>query len=624
MSLFHSLDGQDDEARIALQKDLSSIFLFSNADLYYRSIEFSLLLQCFYIALWCTNFAIIGVEVQNIIKWEILLFIPIPLNFLLLKLILNFACLLRSLSVLDEDIAARICEDALDERVVTQRLRKMVRTTLSEIEPDKNNWHYFLNEVFGHYVPESRSGVSPKQFTLFLHGIQIHLSKDSVKRIFHVIDFDQSGYITWDELSSIIFPELLSSKRKEIEKETETEREKEREREKEADSVREKKVENENERKFEKDKGTEKLKGKEKEKEKRKEKEKEQGKICLDEIYHPSDFKLKALLSDQNPIPNNNNNVRKNSGNNVLNSNKKDKKTVKDNREIKININDDNNTNVDLIPTPVVAVRSLRSLPTSKIESDINLDLKQMNKKNKDNIHINYQKIKNKNEEEMDYKKEKEHDKDRGEKEKYNIEEKEIGNGTKKEIDEKKKLIEFTTDRMVPSEVARNRTVSFSDENKSVFIDEEENFRPSVVTFNPDPEFDSFYDMNTCPSERSNDIDDDDDDDDDNNSNNNDNYNNTNDYNDYNDIHNDDNNDNYDKYNKLNNNNNNINKLKGIEVAGEDDNNDEYQDNILLNPCNNYNDFNHLEKIEEGEEEEDDGDDDDKEGKKNLKFTCHK
>jgi hypothetical protein len=43
----------------ALLTDWSSIFLWSNPDLYYRAIEFSLLLQCVYVALWCTNFAVI-------------------------------------------------------------------------------------------------------------------------------------------------------------------------------------------------------------------------------------------------------------------------------------------------------------------------------------------------------------------------------------------------------------------------------------------------------------------------------------------------------------------------------------------------------------------------------------
>jgi Ca2+-binding EF-hand superfamily protein len=195
--------------RIALQKDLSSIFLWGNSDLYFRAIEFSLLLQCVYIALWCTNFALVAAEADDSVKWELFLLIPIPLNFLLLKLILNFACVLRSASVLDEEIAVKICEEAIDERVVTQRLRKMVRTSLLDIEPVKSNWSLFLTEVFAHYVPDNRPGLSTKQFSLFLHGIQIHLSKKSIQRIFKVIDFDHSGYITWTEFSSIVFPELF-------------------------------------------------------------------------------------------------------------------------------------------------------------------------------------------------------------------------------------------------------------------------------------------------------------------------------------------------------------------------------------------------------------------------------
>ena len=158
-------------------------------------------------------------DTARAVKWEMFLLIPIPLNFFLLKLVLNFACVLRSAIVLDEEIAVKICEDALDERVVTQRLRKMVRTALTEIEPLKANWTPFLREVFYHYVPDNRPGVSPKQFTLFLHGIQIHISKKSVHRIFKVIDFDQSGFITWTEFSSVVFPELfgpLSGKKSRI------------------------------------------------------------------------------------------------------------------------------------------------------------------------------------------------------------------------------------------------------------------------------------------------------------------------------------------------------------------------------------------------------------------------
>jgi hypothetical protein len=39
---------------------------------------------------------------------------------------------------------------------MTVRLRKMVRTTLSEIEPDERNWAPFLSEVFQYYVSDYR------------------------------------------------------------------------------------------------------------------------------------------------------------------------------------------------------------------------------------------------------------------------------------------------------------------------------------------------------------------------------------------------------------------------------------------------------------------------------------
>jgi hypothetical protein len=192
----------------ALLTDRSSIFLWSNPDLYYRAIEFSLLLQCVYIALWCTNFAVIALPSETPAQWEILLLIPVPLNFYILKLVLNFACVLRSASELDEEIAVKICEDAADERVVTQRLRTMVRAALLDIEPNKASWPLFLCELFSYHIPENKGGLPKKPFKVFLHGLKIYLSENSVHKIFKVIDFDHNGFISYSEFFDIVFPEL--------------------------------------------------------------------------------------------------------------------------------------------------------------------------------------------------------------------------------------------------------------------------------------------------------------------------------------------------------------------------------------------------------------------------------
>ena len=535
---------------------MNSIFLFSHSDLYYRSIEFSLLLQCFYIALWCTNFAIVGTDVTNIVKWEILLFIPIPLNFLILKLILNFASLLRSLSVLDEDIAARICEDALDERVVTQRLRKMVRTTLSEIEPEKENWHFFLNEVFSHYVPESKSGVSPKQFTLFLHGIQIHISIKSVKRIFSVIDFDQSGYITWDELSSIIFPELLNgSKRKE------------------------KEIENEKIRGIE----IRRLKGNGISGEK----------LGIDDVY-VSTLNAKTLSYDNNPNNNNNNNNdiknksnnkidvknnkfgRKSSGNEIFTKQKKDLKLPKNENQTEMKIIQ-NDTDIDLIPKPVI-IRNLKSLP-STIEKVLNDDIEKMNKKDKNEMKNKGKMINEEDVKITDKEKQKQ------------IKQENIHNENGDE-NIKNQKIELSGDRGLTVESGREKNVYFSDERDNYISNVKDSSHPSIVTFNSKPLREDYSDLNSGKSYNSNDYDD------------NENENDLDDLDDY--INDYDDRDDRDCYQYNSQNNQNIdNENFFIEMNLKKDNDDENSSTSLSN-SNKNNDYNYLEKIEEGEEEEDD------------------
>ena len=542
-----------------MQKDLNSIFLFSHSDLYYRSIEFSLLLQCFYIALWCTNFAIVGTDVTNIVKWEILLFIPIPLNFLILKLILNFASLLRSLSVLDEDIAARICEDALDERVVTQRLRKMVRTTLSEIEPEKENWHFFLNEVFSHYVPESKSGVSPKQFTLFLHGIQIHISIKSVKRIFSVIDFDQSGYITWDELSSIIFPELLNgSKRKE------------------------KEIENEKIRGIE----IRRLKGNGISGEK----------LGIDDVY-VSTLNAKTLSYDNNPNNKNNNNNsnndiknksnnkidvknnkfgRKSSGNEIFTKQQKDLKLSKNENQTEMKIIQ-NDTDIDLIPKPVI-IRNLKSLP-STIEKVLNDDIEKMNKKDKNEMKNKGKMINEEDVKITDKEKQKQ------------IKQENIHNENGDE-NIKNQKIELSGDRGLTVESGREKSVYFSDERDNYISNVKDSSHPSIVTFSSKPLREDYSDLNSGKSYNSNDYDD------------NENENDLDDLDDY--INDYDDRDDRDCYQYNSQNNQNIdNENFFIEMNLKKDNDDENSSTSLSN-SNKNNDYNYLEKIEEGEEEEDD------------------
>lgn len=74
-----------DEEILELQTELSHIFAFSNAEVYFFSVEMSLLLQVVYIALWATNFAEQATYSYHPILWEIGLIFFLPINILILK-----------------------------------------------------------------------------------------------------------------------------------------------------------------------------------------------------------------------------------------------------------------------------------------------------------------------------------------------------------------------------------------------------------------------------------------------------------------------------------------------------------------------------------------------------------
>jgi len=65
----------------------------------------------------------------------------------------------------------------------------------------------FLSEQFSHYVREGNSGLTNKDFRIFLHHLQIRLTWESTSKIFKIIDMDNDGFLEWEDFSRIIFPE---------------------------------------------------------------------------------------------------------------------------------------------------------------------------------------------------------------------------------------------------------------------------------------------------------------------------------------------------------------------------------------------------------------------------------
>lgn len=214
LGLEHEDSEDSDEDIAAMQADLSDIFLWSSPFLYFFMVEFALLAQCLYLALWATNFIMIARDSYYPKLWEAALLVPVPLNFWLIQKVIFSACTLKAVVSLDRDVADKICEEALDERNVTERLRKVIRSTLAGLSFEKVRWQGFLFEQFHLFKKEAAAGVTEKDFRLFLHSLQIFLTHTSVARIFAVIDFDRDGRVAWKDLSDIVFPELAQQQLK--------------------------------------------------------------------------------------------------------------------------------------------------------------------------------------------------------------------------------------------------------------------------------------------------------------------------------------------------------------------------------------------------------------------------
>jgi hypothetical protein len=206
-----------DEDIATTQRDMrDSIFITGSALMYYITVEFALLSQCVFVALWATNFVKLAMDSSKNGMWQFLMGILILISLLIICQILYFACMLKATTSLDTDVSDSICELAIDERNVTQRLRKTLRNKLASLDlEDEDMWETFLAMQWDLFVDKGSKGVNIDGFKRFLHSIQIYLSHSSVERIFSVVDFDQDGIVRWVDVTTIVFPEMAKLRRDE-------------------------------------------------------------------------------------------------------------------------------------------------------------------------------------------------------------------------------------------------------------------------------------------------------------------------------------------------------------------------------------------------------------------------
>jgi Ca2+-binding EF-hand superfamily protein len=186
-------------------ENMDSLFLWKMPSLYFRAVSIALLLQCFYIAICATQLIPMVTQVNRSAGWIIGLIIPAILNFLVLKMLLNKAVMLRAVFEIDKDVVGKVCEDTLEEIRVVENLRNAVHENLRREEIPPNEWKNYIMGIFNKYDYNQSGNVDEAEFRDFFGDLKIYMSPESFSLVWNVIDFDLSGEVTWDEVFVLLF-----------------------------------------------------------------------------------------------------------------------------------------------------------------------------------------------------------------------------------------------------------------------------------------------------------------------------------------------------------------------------------------------------------------------------------
>lgn len=133
---------------------------------------------------------------------------PIVFNFFVFREVLIKSVLLHSVWKLEYHIVTAICEDTIQEELVYTQIRASVKTLLPEDNDEK--LHTFLHEAYVATDTEMFGYIDKKTFKVFLSKINVFISNDKFNLLWSELNYDNSGYISFNDICKSIFPNLSS------------------------------------------------------------------------------------------------------------------------------------------------------------------------------------------------------------------------------------------------------------------------------------------------------------------------------------------------------------------------------------------------------------------------------
>lgn len=185
--------------------DLSSVYLFNSPLLFNKLLDMCLLLNCFYIAVFCGNYLLVamaygGSEATVAI---LLCLVPALVFYPFVVVITQQSSVLSAIATLDATIVGHVIDETEDMLNIQHEVFDTFREKMAEMGLDSED----LKDLFLEIDTDHSGEVDAKELQTGLALLGMHFSAVKFKRLFRAVDKDRSGAINFEEFFHLVYPD---------------------------------------------------------------------------------------------------------------------------------------------------------------------------------------------------------------------------------------------------------------------------------------------------------------------------------------------------------------------------------------------------------------------------------
>jgi hypothetical protein len=202
----NTFDRQSENLNMKLSEDLSDIYFFENPDLYFKAVEYAIMLNSLYLSLWACNFiSVVQSNFDNAWIYQIFMLVPLLFVLPLLGEIVKVSSLLEAIADLDIDVIGAVLEEMEEKNSLVLELRQKI---LSRIVGEMDDKKQIVKRLFQEIDTDKNGLISMLEMRQMLRALTLHYSDAKFLRLYNAIDDDLNGSINELELTLLIFPDM--------------------------------------------------------------------------------------------------------------------------------------------------------------------------------------------------------------------------------------------------------------------------------------------------------------------------------------------------------------------------------------------------------------------------------